>query len=509
MRADAMGRFSRALFLGLACLLLSSLVALISPASAASSSLTPEERMIGWRGDKMSGSIPDPSKCRREKCGSYYFSVNIPESYWDHQRGSLAVRISWIEADDDFDLYLYRGKKLIGSSRRRGSTSESVWLRQPRPGTYRALLVPVRVRDSGYGAFARLKVKPPPPGTPYFPAPSSIRSDCSRDVTSKLQKWIASVPDHSTLSFNRGGCYRIDGSLLIEDRWGLTFQGNGATFKAMTDGDQKRRHFWIKGGGNWAFQNLVVIGANPNAGLDKEAWRPDRAFQHAFALQGVQGAVLDNVRAYDVYGDFVNISRDGRRGDGPWSRNVIVQNSTFERNGRQGLSIGAGENITIQWNYVGEVRLTTFDIETLPGLGARGIHFSNNVTGRGKHHWLANWGAGHDISDINIVKNIMIFPTGLRPVRVKTPPGGLRGPYYIADNDFVVHFAPAGAFGFAGATNVIVAENHVVFLRRGTTAVTLLGSHHVRVIGNHFQGAARILTADKDSSDYFERDNET
>src|SRR5438874_13361168 len=67
-------------------------------------------------------------------------------------------------------------------------------------------------------------------------APGSIASDCSRDVTQQLLSWIASVPDHSTLSFASGGCYRIDGTLELTDRDGLTFEGNNATFRASTTG---------------------------------------------------------------------------------------------------------------------------------------------------------------------------------------------------------------------------------------------------------------------------------
>ena len=66
--------------------------------------------------------------------------------------------------------------------------------------------------------------------------PASIPSDCSRDVSAELAAWIASLPDGSTLSFTARGCYRVDRTLRVQHRNRLTFEGNGATFRAFTSG---------------------------------------------------------------------------------------------------------------------------------------------------------------------------------------------------------------------------------------------------------------------------------
>jgi hypothetical protein len=510
-----MQRVSRATLLALSCLLLASLVVTQGPAGAVASSLTPENRMLGWRGDKVTGSVRDPSGCGFEKqsvgeskCTSYYFSVNIPGDYWSAQRGSLGIKIRWIDRDDDFDLYIYRADRLIKSSRQRRSTSESVSLKNPKPGTYRAIVVPFRVTDSGYGGFARLRVAPPPPETRYYAVPTSIRSDCSRDVTSALLRWIGRVPNNATLSFSRGGCYRIDKRLSIVDRWGLTFQGNGATFKAVTEGRSTRAHFFFLGGGNLAIRNLTVIGANPNAGLDLDAFRETLQWQHAFSLNGVQGAVLDNVRASDVFGDFVFLGEDTRNVR-IWSKDVTVQNSTFERNGRQGITIFGANGVTVRWNWLGEVRMTTFDLEVAAHLGALNVEIANNVTGRGLQPWFVSSGSGFNVANVHVVRNLMIFDSGIPLVAVETPRGGWRGPFYFADNDLVVRESPRAAFEFTRASEVHVANNTATFLLRNRmTAVLLQESRGVQVTGNHFYGAARIVRADLDS-EYFESDNET
>jgi hypothetical protein len=61
-----------------------------------------------------------------------------------------------------------------------------------------------------------------------FFTPASIPANCSRDVTAALNRWIASVPDDSTLEFPPKACYEIEGTLFVNNRHRLLFNGNGA-----------------------------------------------------------------------------------------------------------------------------------------------------------------------------------------------------------------------------------------------------------------------------------------
>jgi hypothetical protein len=374
---------------------------------------------------------------------------------------------------------------------------------------------------SAPAAAAPSQVTPVPsskPNTAALPKlgldPRGIAADCSEDVTAKLMAWIASEPNGATLSFKPRGCYRIDGSLLIENRFGLVFQGNGATFKAGSDGDRDRRHFWFFGGGNLTLRNLTVVGANANGGTAEAAWRTDREFQHAFALQGVQGILLDNVRAQNVYGDFVYIGPEVmRRGKKfVWSRRVTVQNSEFKRNGRQGIAIVAGEDVLIARNYLGQVRRSTFDIEpTAPHWGARRVKIINNTTGAGRLLWLASGGHGYKVNDIYIAGNVMKARMGTPVFKVETSNDGSgqrRGPFVIEGNTFIVGGSPAAGFDCAGCVGLTIRNNHVTFpADRQMTAVKIKSSDATWVTGNNLTGAAVVLKADSSSSDYHESGN--
>jgi len=343
-----------------------------------------------------------------------------------------------------------------------------------------------------------------------YRVPSSIAANCSVDVTGDLLAWIATVPNNATLVFPAGGCYRIDASLRIQDRWGLTFEGNGTTFRAVAEGDQARRHFWFWGGGNLVLRNLIVRGANPNAGTAEEAYRADREFQHAFALQGVQGALLDQVQAYDVYGDFVYIGPD-YRGTFTWSRQVTVQKSRFERNGRQGIAIVAAEDVVIADNFIGGVRRATFNMEpTGTGWGARRVRIVRNTTGRGRLLWLSSSGRGYNVNEIYIAENTMTAATGTPVVFLVAPEGGMRGPITIENNTLIVGGSPAPAFRFTRVTGILIRNNRVTLpARREMTVVALTGSARTQVLDNAFCGGARVLAVDELSWDYYEANNVT
>ena len=224
-----------------------------------------------------------------------------------------------------------------------------------------------------------------PTGKTYS-VPRTIASDCSSDVTSPLSKWIASVPDNSTLMLGKGACYRIEGSLTIANRRSLLFDGNGATLKATTRGTRIRVHVAIDNSENIIVRNLTVKGANPRAGAQSSAYNPQFEAQHGFNLGGVRHVLLDNVQASDVYGDFVYISSSGQgKSRGQPSEHVAVVRSRFSRSGRQGIAITNARDVTIRGNEITDVARSMFDLEPNTERNAvRDIRIEQNTTGAGR-----------------------------------------------------------------------------------------------------------------------------
>lgn len=360
-------------------------------------------------------------------------------------------------------------------------------------------------------------VAPPPPSdSGAYSVPSSILSDCSRDVTSDLLAWMNSVPNSSTLNFSTGGCYRIDGSLRIANRVGLVIDGYGATFDGSRNRDGQARHWWIQHSRDITLKNMTVKGANPHAGARDDAFVPKMQWQHGYAIWGSENVLLDHVQAYDVFGDLVDIEPMFVGRTPTNSRNVIVQNSHFERNGRMGIAITGAEDVTIRNNYIGEVRHALLDLEPeWKALPITNVRFTGNRTGKVWLLWIANGGSCNaGVSNIRIADNVMEETAGMPLLEVTAPSGcALRGPYTIERNKLIARSSPRAAFDLRKVRNAIVRNNSAYFIadRRTRVFVNLVRSTRVSVRGNTITSDKRnkkiVFVQADDQSDYVESGN--
>ncbi|HEV8421356.1 MAG TPA: hypothetical protein VGR13_08385 [Actinomycetota bacterium] len=144
-------------------------------ASPPSGSIGPSDPSDSWAGKHFAlGSVPLPGLCNQETCDYFDLTVSVPAGYWDSHTGRASISIGWPSSSDNFDLYVYKGGKLLKSSTQALSTSEAVSLSNP-GGTYEVRVVPVLVTDSGYSGSAKFssekKPPPPPPPPPSSPPP--------------------------------------------------------------------------------------------------------------------------------------------------------------------------------------------------------------------------------------------------------------------------------------------------------------------------------------------------
>ena len=239
----------------------------------------------------------------------------------------------------------------------------------------------------------RPTVTPPTlPSSPVVRVPATIDPTGRADVTKTLQAFLSSVPRGREVVFRKGARYRVEGTLILRSRQQLTIEGNDATVFATTRGGRDRAQWWFKRGRQIVIRDLVVRGANPNAGTSDSAYVPRLETQHGFRFEGVDGVELDNVQVYDVFGDFVYI---GRGKDRIPSRNVWVHDSRFSRDGRQGISVVAATNVIIERNRLDQTRRSTFDLEPdTRSERVSNIFILNNTIGKGRLLFLAAHGQG-------------------------------------------------------------------------------------------------------------------
>ena len=104
-----------------------------------------------------------------------------------------------------------------------------------------------------------------------------------------------------------------------------------------------------------------MLGDNPDAGT-ANAFHPDgQAYSHSLQLYGVSNVEIANVTMTGAWGDCVYVNTNGEAH--VWSDTISVRDSTCERNGRNGVVVNGGRNVTIERVRFDEVAIMVLDIE--------------------------------------------------------------------------------------------------------------------------------------------------
>lgn len=151
---------------------------------------------------------------------------------------------------------------------------------------------------------------------------------------------------------------------MIEDRTGLTFNGNGAAFKRTKLSPPKLRYpnpnpfWWILRGSDITFNNMKVIGTNTVSDLEYEpavgAYKVEYEFEAAFRAEGVKNFTADRITIDAVRGDGFQLQGGDR---------ASITNSRISRNGRQGITGADISNIQLAYNTITLSRRAGIDLE--------------------------------------------------------------------------------------------------------------------------------------------------
>jgi hypothetical protein len=357
--------------------------------------------------------------------------------------------------------------------------------------------------------------KRPSPQPGIYTVPSSIKANCSVAVDDKINAWLQTVPDNSTIVFGAGRCYGQAGTITLAGRIGLTIDGRGAEFRALTPGDSHRANWRFAGGSNLTVENLGVRGSDAQGAYD-----PSVEWQHGFSVDGVQGMTLTNVQARETWGDGIDLGNSANTptcgDDASSARNVVIDGATLERNGRQGLAVVDAEQVMLRNSAIGPVAWWSVDLETDDDCElARHVTIDHNTFGANRYGVLGSVGFGGapQVGDVTFTNNVQTVATGLpgecwAPVWVLSPDGRYRDGYTFAGNTLL---ARRNGFEFRRLDNVTVNANTVTFDSAsgcgGRAGVLLVDSHTVGITGNAFTGANRVYLADGLSTGVTASDN--
>jgi hypothetical protein len=142
-------------------------------ANPASISVSPTNASSSWTGASfLAGATASPTACppsldpANALCDHVSLDVGVAPAYWDAHTGQVRIGISWADAADNFDLFVYNGSGTqVGSSTQSGSSSETVTLASA-AGGYEIRVVPVLVTSSGYAGTVTFAAQAIPSPTP-------------------------------------------------------------------------------------------------------------------------------------------------------------------------------------------------------------------------------------------------------------------------------------------------------------------------------------------------------
>jgi hypothetical protein len=250
---------------------------------------------------------------------------------------------------------------------------------------------------AGGGSFAAA-ADPSPSATssqPQVPVPDSIDATGATDASVALTSFLSTVPDGSTIAFKAGAVYRMDLGLKFSDRHDLTFEGNGATLRSNGDNFETSSLFALWGGNTGiAIRDFNLVGNSSTPGV----YQPGREGAHGVLIDGGSNVDVSGVTVSGVWGDGFYV--------GLWADTVSIHDSTVASNGRNGISIISGRNVTVQRVAFTQSGYCTFDIESnAPDEGASNITFIDNTAGTWGNVFLAANGVAGSVVDGVTVRN--------------------------------------------------------------------------------------------------------
>jgi hypothetical protein len=250
--------------------------------------------------------------------------------------------------------------------------------------------------------------------------PSSIPRDGSRNVTRPLNRFLNRLPDGVCVRFPRRAKYRVEGTLRLRDKVGLTIYGRGSKIFATSirgdlDPGPKRRwrqHLAITNSSDIEIRNLRIDGAAQSCRYNSE-WEGEAGVNVNGSSSNI---ALHGLTIRGTGGDAVSV------GPATGIRDVTVASLSADCLGRMGMSVSGGaENVTLRDSSFDRIGRSFFDIEPIPGRHVQNVDVLQNTVG--DHHLntlsCGGWGTNGDLTfqgNVNTINPIVVKCLSFGPV---------------------------------------------------------------------------------------------
>jgi hypothetical protein len=241
--------------------------------------------------------------------------------------------------------------------------------------------------------------------------PSSIPADGSINVWRPLQQFLNSVSDGACIQFPQQAKYRVERTLRLRNRVGLTVFGNGSKiFATSVRGDLSpgpkrvwRQHLAILRGSDITFQDLWIDGAAKRC-----RYSPRTEGEAGVLVKGSANVQLLHLRITQVAGDGLQIGGNHfDSGEIVPARNVTFSDGSINCTGRQGVAITLADGVVIEDSSLKAVARTAFDLEPdTADETVSNVQIVRNQIGKFPHAFIGAAGAGV-VRDIYVGFNVL------------------------------------------------------------------------------------------------------
>lgn len=225
------------------------------------------------------------------------------------------------------------------------------------------------------------------------------------DDTASLQSFLQTASGAVDLA---GGTYLLAGTLELQKP---NLSLSNGILRALGVGAIPHRPQLRQTGGKLILDAIEIVGANPRAGINDDAYVKALENQHCAELLAVDQFTAIRSHFHESYGDLVYLH------DGPptaINKCVWLINSLFENSGRQGVTLNGVRGFLLDNSPVNNIRMSTFVTEpNTPTTEIGGVTIRNTHFGARRQYFYAYSGGDHNAN----IHDIVVDPscTGDKP----------------------------------------------------------------------------------------------
>lgn len=329
--------------------------------------------------------------------------------------------------------------------------------------------------------------------------PTSIASDCSRDVQAELSSWLDGLPSHTTAVLGNNDCYLVEDQLVIKDKTDFVLRGNNSTIKrtlpnGLSGVSVNHNHVSLVRVSNVAINDIKIQGPKP----DSEGYNSGREAQHGFNVSGVDNVTFSNVSVSQVWGDCFYF-KEGNNGP---SQNITIADSYCNQTGRHGVGVVGASDLLITDSVFQFNHRENFDFEPTGAAGqvANNITITGNTIGPGTQYMVSASEGSPEFKNFTFTQNTVHRRF---TINLESASGGRRrGPVNISHNVSDVG-TKNNAVVIKGFDNGKIENNNILF--DGTNSagnptgifLTLSSSSDFSIKNNVANGAKSLLVVDQ------------